>query len=196
VGATRSSAIDPPEDNASYFHHRGQASQSFSPGLSLPDLRGLEDEQTERTPGYDPGLSPYPSYELHSVSSKQTMRVNDYGFEAALLLDQNTSYGNPPLLPEYVRDSGNWYMPRMLVNRTLRGMTGCMVLFASLMLFTCISHIGALRSIAIMGSTSVPFNNNGDTGSCKSLEGQSLILHLVINIAATMILGISNTYQQ
>jgi hypothetical protein len=196
VGATRSSAIDPPEDNASYFHHRGQASQSFSPGLSPPDLRGLEDEQTERTSAYDPGLSPYPSYELHSVSSKQTMRVNDYGFEVALLLDQNTSYGNPPLLPEYVRDSGNWYMPRMLVNRTLRGMTGCMVLFASLMLFTCISHIGALRSIAIMGSTSVPFNNNGDTGSCKSLEGQSLILHLVINIAATMILGISNTYQQ
>ncbi|KAL9004205.1 MAG: hypothetical protein Q9188_002955 [Gyalolechia gomerana] len=32
--------------------------------------------------------------------------------------------------------------------------------------------------------------------TCSSMEGKNVVIHLVINIAATMILGMSNTYQQ
>lgn len=66
-------------------------------------------------------------------------------------------------------------------------------LFAFIMVIICLVHFPQLAHQANKHSTSVGDKANQ---TCSSMEGKNVVIHLVINIAATMILGMSNTYQQ
>ena len=99
----------------------------------------------------------------------------------------------------------------MLVDRSLRTMAALTATFALIMVITCLAYLGDFVHRKNRYSTSVGRNNQ----SCKNVERTDAVsysmgtlatstnpkrllqaIHLLINIAATMTLGMSNTYQQ
>ncbi|KAL8901305.1 MAG: hypothetical protein Q9207_005262 [Kuettlingeria erythrocarpa] len=72
-------------------------------------------------------------------------------------------------------------------------MAALMTLFAFIMVIICLVHSRDFANRPNKSSTSVGGKANQ---TCGSMEGKNVMIHLVINIAATMILGMSNTYQQ
>ncbi|KAF1998651.1 hypothetical protein P154DRAFT_411092, partial [Amniculicola lignicola CBS 123094] len=81
---------------------------------------------------------------------------------------------------------------QLLVDRSLRSMALFMTTLAIAMLIVIFTHAKTFRDRSNPFSTSV----GGDPSSCKSVTRANTVLLLLINIAATMILGMSNTYQQ
>lgn len=81
----------------------------------------------------------------------------------------------------------------MLVDRSLRTMALFTTACAAIMLIILISYLPDFARRISHSSTSV----GGDSGeSCAEMESRNVAVHFIINIAATMILGCSNTYQQ
>ncbi|KAL8726373.1 MAG: hypothetical protein Q9166_006780 [cf. Caloplaca sp. 2 TL-2023] len=72
-------------------------------------------------------------------------------------------------------------------------MAALTTVFAFIMVIICLVHLKDLAHRPNKTSTSV--GGKADK-TCSSMEGRNVVIHLVINIAATMILGMSNTYQQ
>ena len=86
-----------------------------------------------------------------------------------------------------------WWKHQMLADRSFRTMAALTSVFAFILLVICFTHLTEFAHRANKNSTSVGGKANS---TCGSMEGKNVVLHLVINIAATMILGMSNTYQQ
>ncbi|KAL8714240.1 MAG: hypothetical protein Q9220_001969 [cf. Caloplaca sp. 1 TL-2023] len=86
-----------------------------------------------------------------------------------------------------------WWKHQMLADRSFRTMAALTTLFAFIMSIICFAHLRQFAHRANKTSTSV--GERADR-TCSSMEGSNVVIHLVINIAATMILGMSNTYQQ
>jgi hypothetical protein len=105
-----------------------------------------------------------------------------------------------------------WWHKQMLVDRSLRSMAGFTAVCAVAMLIIIFSYLSAFVKKTNLKSTSV----GGRAGeSCAVMEKQNVVrviqpgmfvgteelivyvkaIHLFINIAATMVLGCSNTYQ-
>ncbi|PVI06681.1 hypothetical protein DM02DRAFT_649430 [Periconia macrospinosa] len=81
---------------------------------------------------------------------------------------------------------------QLLVDRSLRTMALTMSLFAvSMVILVCV-YAGPFGSRPNKFTSSV----GGDTRSCKEVKNMNAALLLLINIAGTMVLGMSNTYQQ
>lgn len=99
----------------------------------------------------------------------------------------------------------------MLVDRSLRSMAALTGTFALIMLMTCLAYLPHLVGRTNNHSTSI----GGSLQSCESVKRKDVVspstrplgraidleislkaIHLLINIAATMTLGMSNTYQQ
>ncbi|KAI9816742.1 MAG: hypothetical protein M1827_001387 [Pycnora praestabilis] len=93
---------------------------------------------------------------------------------------------------QFAIDNGGWWNRQMLVDRSLRAMAALMSVFALIMVIIVIVYFKDFITRENKHSTSV----GGKEGSCKTMEGKNVAVHLFINIAATMILGMSNTYQQ
>ncbi|KAI4098222.1 MAG: hypothetical protein L6R37_006592 [Teloschistes peruensis] len=72
-------------------------------------------------------------------------------------------------------------------------MAATTTLFAFIMVVICLVHSSELAHRANKSSTSVGGKSNQ---TCESMEGRNVVIHLVINIAATSILGMSNMFQQ
>ncbi|KAL8993327.1 MAG: hypothetical protein Q9169_006432 [Polycauliona sp. 2 TL-2023] len=72
-------------------------------------------------------------------------------------------------------------------------MAAATTVFAFIMSIICIANLKALTHRPNRNSTSV--GGKADQ-TCSSMEARNVMIHLVINVAATMILGMSNTYQQ
>ncbi|TVY89857.1 hypothetical protein LAWI1_G004089, partial [Lachnellula willkommii] len=87
---------------------------------------------------------------------------------------------------------GLWYK-QMLADRSLRSMAAFTAVCAVIMLIITLSYIGDFAHRLNLNTTSV---GGKDGESCESMEKKNVAVHLFINIAATMILGCSNTYQQ
>ncbi|TVY17925.1 hypothetical protein LARI1_G005385 [Lachnellula arida] len=87
---------------------------------------------------------------------------------------------------------GLWYK-QMLADRSLRSMAAFTAVCAVIMLIITLSYIGDFAHRLNLNTTSV---GGKDGESCESMEQKNVAVHLFINIAATMILGCSNTYQQ
>ncbi|KAE9375206.1 hypothetical protein N431DRAFT_402552, partial [Stipitochalara longipes BDJ] len=86
-----------------------------------------------------------------------------------------------------------WWHKQMLVDRSLRSMAGFTAGCAIAMFIIVCSYLSAFAKRPNRRSTSV----GGRTGeSCDVMEKQNVAIHLLINIAATIVLGCSNTYQQ
>ncbi|KAH8728522.1 hypothetical protein GQ44DRAFT_784412 [Phaeosphaeriaceae sp. PMI808] len=88
-------------------------------------------------------------------------------------------------------ERGVW-KDQLLSDRSLRGMAALMTAFASGLIILVISYSKSFKDRANLNSTSV----GGQTESCKKVAQTNTALLLLINTCATMVLGMSNTYQQ
>ncbi|KAL8884790.1 MAG: hypothetical protein Q9205_004604 [Flavoplaca limonia] len=94
---------------------------------------------------------------------------------------------------EFAYGGPGWWRHQMLSDRSFRTMAAVMTLLAFIMSIICIVNLKSLTHRPNKNSTSV--GGNADK-TCSSMEANNVMIHLVINVAATMILGMSNTYQQ
>jgi hypothetical protein len=81
---------------------------------------------------------------------------------------------------------------QLLVDRSLRTMAGLMTLFAIGMIILIALYAKRFRDRPNANTTSV----GGDARPCKDVTYTNTAMLLLINVCATMILGMSNTYQQ
>ncbi|KAF2798411.1 hypothetical protein K505DRAFT_195605, partial [Melanomma pulvis-pyrius CBS 109.77] len=81
---------------------------------------------------------------------------------------------------------------QLLIDRSLRGMAALTGLFAFGLFIVIATHIKPFSTRVNKNTTSV----GGETRNCKDVTMTNTALLLLINVAATMILGMSNTYQQ
>lgn len=81
---------------------------------------------------------------------------------------------------------------QLLIDRSLRSMAALMTLFAAGMIILIALYAKHFRDRANANTTSV----GGDARSCKDVTYTNTAMLLLINVCATMILGMSNTYQQ
>lgn len=81
---------------------------------------------------------------------------------------------------------------QLLIDRSLRGMAALMTLLAVGMIILVALYAERFRNRANANTTSV----GGAATSCKSVTRTNTASLLLINVCATMILGMSNTYQQ
>ncbi|KAJ8111205.1 hypothetical protein OPT61_g6150 [Boeremia exigua] len=86
---------------------------------------------------------------------------------------------------------GVWY-DQLLIDRSLRGMAALMTLFAIGMIVLIAVYAQHFRDRVNSNTTSV----GGDARSCDEVTRTNTAMLLLINVCATMILGMSNTYQQ
>lgn len=95
---------------------------------------------------------------------------------------------------ENTRPGHGLWTELMLVDRTLRGMAGLTTVFAVIMIIVCICYAKRFNEHidAMPNSTSVRISR----GSKSSMNHKAEGFKFLINVAATMILGMSNTYQQ
>lgn len=81
---------------------------------------------------------------------------------------------------------------QLLVDRSLRGMNLLMVSFAVAMILVIAFNAKAFGERLNKNTSSI----GGAEQDCKTVTRTNTVLLLLINVAATMILGMSNTYQQ
>ncbi|KAL8695705.1 MAG: hypothetical protein Q9224_003220 [Gallowayella concinna] len=94
---------------------------------------------------------------------------------------------------EFAYGGPGWWKHQMLADRSFRAMAAVTTLFALIMVIICLVYLKDLAHRSNKASTSVGGIANK---TCSSMEGRNVVIHLVINLAATMVLGMSNTYQQ
>jgi hypothetical protein len=81
---------------------------------------------------------------------------------------------------------------QLLIDRSLRGMAALTALFALGTFIIIAVYIQPFANRSNKNSSSI----GGETRICKDMTMTNTALLLLINVAATMILGMSNTYQQ
>lgn len=81
---------------------------------------------------------------------------------------------------------------QLLIDRSLRGMAALMAFLAIGMIILIALYADHFRDRANINTTSV----GGDATSCETVTRTNTACLLLINVCATMILGMSNTYQQ
>jgi hypothetical protein len=81
---------------------------------------------------------------------------------------------------------------QLLSDRSLRGMAALMTAFAIGMIVLIASYAEAFKTRANRNTSSV----GGEPQSCKAVTHTNTALLLLINVCATMVLGMSNTFQQ
>ncbi|RDW82971.1 hypothetical protein BP5796_04462 [Coleophoma crateriformis] len=86
-----------------------------------------------------------------------------------------------------------WWKKQMLVDRSLRTMAAFTALCALIMCIIVFTYLKDFMTRLNKNSTSVG-GSHGE--SCHNMESRNIAVHFFINIAATLILGCSNTYQQ
>lgn len=86
---------------------------------------------------------------------------------------------------------GVWH-DQLLIDRSLRGMAALMTMFAIGMIILIAVYANRFRDRVNNNTTSV----GGNAQSCKAVTKTNTAMLLLINVCATMILGMSNTYQQ
>ncbi|APA16249.1 hypothetical protein sscle_16g110190 [Sclerotinia sclerotiorum 1980 UF-70] len=110
---------------------------------------------------------------------------------------RSTAFTKPRPSPKFdgrfAQGEGGWWKKQMLVDRTLRSMAGFTFLCAIIIFIIMIVYLPAFYRRLNKHSTSV---GGKDGESCEHIESKNTAIHIFINIAATMILGCSNTYQQ
>lgn len=100
--------------------------------------------------------------------------------------------GHPAAEIEPNRVGKGVWKDQLLIDRSLRGMAALMTLFAIGMIIVISLYAGQFRDRANTKTTSV----GGEARSCNAVASTNTAMLLLINVCATMILGMSNTYQQ
>lgn len=127
-----------------------------------------------------------------------------------------TSYSEPDpsassLTSELAARGKGWWKQHMLVDRSLGAMAALTTIFALIMVITCLSYLpeylhrtnhhsnsvgGSLQSCKSVERIDVVSHLTGLLGRTTNSEKSLKAIHLLINVAATMTLGMPNTYQQ
>jgi hypothetical protein len=156
-------------------------------------------------PTYSMAMDEKPSYvSVDSFDSFNSATSSTSSFEKLKKLG-NRIRRKP--LPRYLRGSirvhpaaeiepnrvgkGIW-KDQLLIDRSLRGMAALMTLLSIGMIILIAFYAEHFRNRVNTNTTSV----GGDTSSCRSVTRANTASLLLINVCATMILGMSNTYQQ
>lgn len=201
-------------------------SHDLSDQRSIHSLTGSELSRQQTLPAYDDvstrsllhkqsfaTTTDYESVKNESVSGEEPRQRN--GMSAGIqrlwpkksvlsqrtmsTFDGNFAHGKP-----------GWWIKQMLVDRSLRSMAAFITICAVIMWIIVFSYLGPFTTRLNRNSTSV---GRKEGESCGEAETRNLVCctqsirtwyvteetqanHLFINIAATMILGCSNTYQQ
>ncbi|KAJ4309671.1 hypothetical protein N0V94_008821 [Neodidymelliopsis sp. IMI 364377] len=99
---------------------------------------------------------------------------------------------HPAAEVEPTRVGGGVWKDQLLIDRSLRGMAALMTLLAVGIIILIALYAKRFRDRSNPNTTSV----GGDVRSCKDVTRTNTAMLLLINVCATMILGMSNTYQQ
>ncbi|KAF2681141.1 hypothetical protein K458DRAFT_444963 [Lentithecium fluviatile CBS 122367] len=105
---------------------------------------------------------------------------------------QSSVRNHPAADIEPTRIGRGVWKDQFLVDRSLRGMALLTTLFAIAMLTVVCVYAKAFGARANKFSSSI----GGQTMNCNDVTHTNTVLLLAINVAATMLLGMSNTYQQ
>jgi hypothetical protein len=105
---------------------------------------------------------------------------------------QSSVQNHPAAEVEPARISRGVWKDQFLVDRSLRGMALLTTIFACTMLALVCVYAKDFGNRANKFSSSI----GGKTMDCDDVTHTNTILLLAINVAATMLLGMSNTYQQ
>lgn len=165
---------------------RGSYASSFSPSFpSAHDYQALEDVGRE-------SLSDDPS-----PGEARLRKGSGVTSNMKKIWSKSTAFTKPRLQSSFdghfAQGKDGWWKKQMLVDRSLRSMAGFTFLCTIIMFIIMVAYLPAFNSRLNKQSTSV---GGKDGESCHSMESRNIAVHLFINIAATMILGCSNTYQQ
>ncbi|GME40635.1 hypothetical protein GTA08_BOTSDO10669 [Neofusicoccum parvum] len=129
-----------------------------------------------------------------SATSDSTFKTKSKAFferaKSTFRISRNVS----PDERENTRPGSGLWTELMLVDRTLRGMAGLTTLFAVIMVVICVAYAKRFDDHIdhMPNSTSVRISSGKRSAMNHKAEG----FKFLINVAATMILGMSNTYQQ
>ncbi|TGO81437.1 hypothetical protein BPOR_1154g00020 [Botrytis porri] len=148
---------------------RGSYASSYSPSFpSAHDYQALKDVGQDSL-----GDDPSPSEARLRIGSGVTSNMKR-------IWSKSTAFTKPRSQSsfdgQFAQGKDGWWKQQMLVDRSLRSMAGFTLLCAIIMFIIMVAYLPAFNSRLNKQSTSA--------------------VHLFINIAATMILGCSNTYQQ
>ncbi|TEY44889.1 hypothetical protein BOTCAL_0342g00130 [Botryotinia calthae] len=165
---------------------RGSYASSFSPSFpSAHDYQALEDVGRESLTD-----DPSPGEARLRKGSGVTSNMKR-------IWSKSTAFTKPrpqsSFDGHFAQGKDGWWKKQMLVDRSLRSMAGFTFLCTIIMFIIMVAYLPAFNSRLNKQSTSV---GGKDGESCHSMESRNIAVHLFINIAATMILGCSNTYQQ
>ncbi|KAF7880702.1 uncharacterized protein EAF01_011971 [Botrytis porri] len=169
---------------------RGSYASSYSPSFpSAHDYQALKDVGQDSL-----GDDPSPSEARLRIGSGVTSNMKR-------IWSKSTAFTKPRSQSsfdgQFAQGKDGWWKQQMLVDRSLRSMAGFTLLCAIIMFIIMVAYLPAFNSRLNKQSTSV---GGKDGESCESMESRNIMsriaVHLFINIAATMILGCSNTYQQ
>lgn len=156
--------------------------------------------------------SEYLGYDSNSTFASDTFHLRHGRETPGAITQQDEPYqGVSSPTSEFASREKGWWKQQMLVDRSLTSMAALTVIFALIMVITCLSYFPQFVHRTNKHSTSV----GGSLQNCKRLESTDVVsnliwtlatatnpkrllkaVHLLINIAATMTLGMSNTYQQ
>lgn len=148
----------------------------------------------------------YDQSDRSSLKSFETFESKSSGTSISKLKNLGALLRRKPL-PRYLRGSirrhaaadieparigrGVW-RDQLLSDRSLRGMAVLMAILAIGMIIVVAAYANTFATRANRNSSSV----GGETQSCKRVTHTNTALLLLINVCATMVLGMSNTYQQ
>lgn len=175
-------------------------------------LRSLDSEITLR-PFLVSTSSSYSPVDGHNVADRASLKSFDTfnsSTSSSSSIEKLKSLGNRirrKPLPGYLKGSirrhpaaeieptrigrGVW-KDQLLVDRSLRTMAATMTIFAIAMIILIATYAKHFNSRTNPNTSSV----GGGTKSCKDVTKTNTALLLLINVCATMVLGMSNTYQQ
>ncbi|KAL2071138.1 hypothetical protein VTL71DRAFT_12373 [Oculimacula yallundae] len=158
----------------SLLRKESQATTASDYDVQSPYLQGDISTHQDSEPRQRKGFKS----NVQQIWSKRSVR----SARTTSTFDGNFAHGKP-----------GWWKKQMLVDRSLRTMAAFMAVCTFVMFIIIFTHLGDFKNRINTHTTSV---GGKDGESCKSVEKKNVAIHLFINIAATMVLGCSNTYQQ
>ncbi|KAK7522965.1 uncharacterized protein IWZ02DRAFT_490369 [Phyllosticta citriasiana] len=164
-----------------------RASSNYS-GSRRPQEIELEEQPSSRE---RPGLDPLANAKYSSVETAVEVPAEDHIKSSSYGLLNNSTLENAH---QSTRPGSGWWQGQMLVDRSLMIMANTILSLALVMIVICLAltpkfrkHVGWSSS-----TTSIAIFSGSETQIKNLSEG----IKFVINIAATVILSASNTYQQ
>jgi hypothetical protein len=183
-------------------HSSGPDATDSASWLRLPSAAQRSDATLERRDTTD--ISSFKSHRTENSSSSTSSGLQKFkdGWEKNVVARvrrkplprymQGSIHKHPAAEIEPTRVKRGVWKDQLLVDRSLRLMSLLMSAFAIAMLVVIATHAKAFGARVNKFTSSV----GGESQDCHTVTSTNTAILLVVNVAATMVLGMSNTYQQ